>query len=620
MLEYQSKYVKNTEEIAKLSDFYSGIGDGYDAWLAGRQQAAQKIRALRQENVQLLEDGLFKTLDELYDASPEVIADLEEFSDALMDWQINLDIGVYVTIHDALLRVYRLRRDREAMIRELYKLGMGLFYQNRIVDGIDKDLVRQYHFQNEMVFTEAGSYLKYFASMEKEETKGYIIRSLANIAIASHDLKRKVAASSRVLQIVQDDYYRNLAPGLPWDAFLRKTNQQMSANRAILSKGGLTSDDLAAVLESCHEVFTPEVTKSDPNIRWLWPYYEMEYTCGFVDLETTMERLEKLIDLYPYDQLDYSGLYANVQLPIYYGTLMRDNPSTNNDTGYIRFLDHAYRKMMQALKAVPVGEMDDFYYYLVRLVISDFFELPGTDVITYREVIAPLMKRLAGNLYIRSRKTGKIMKTLTAAALEESIGFFDDIPWAAEITDPKEKKEALLSYAEDAGLYHDFGLIKMNLTRISQTRNLFDEEYQRMTLHTVSGYEDLNKRASTEKWADIALGHQKWYDGTDGYPDIYKRLGSPYRQMTDIAAVAAWLTDEWEDREELHDLNMPDTKSTAGSRTEDMIKEACDSEHTRFSPLITQFLADQKVTDLVAEILQGDTECYYKELFEGVQG
>ena len=95
-----------------------------------------------------------------------------------------------------------------------------------------------------------------------------------------------------VLRLVKDDHYRSMAPGLPWDAFYRKSQQQMSSNRSVLSDGGLSKEELAAVLESCQAVFQPEQGVENPNIRWLWPYYEMEYNCGFASLWTNRDRID----------------------------------------------------------------------------------------------------------------------------------------------------------------------------------------------------------------------------------------------------------------------------------------------------------------------------------------
>ena len=230
---------------------------------------------------------------------------------------------------------------------------MGLYYLRRMVEGMEDCRCRSFCFQNEMVFTEAASYMQYFEEMDREDTRGYLIRALANIALCTHDHKRRIAVSARTLSILQDAHYRALSPGLPWDAFVRKTHQQMTANRAELSRGNLDKEELAALLDSCYEVFRPEEGAANPSIRWLWPYYDMEYSCGYVDLKTTLNRLEHLIELSPLDRYDMSALYGNVQLPVYYGLLVQNNEALQLDQTRLAFLDRAYRRMLQTLLSCP---------------------------------------------------------------------------------------------------------------------------------------------------------------------------------------------------------------------------------------------------------------------------
>ena len=296
MQPYQQQYIENAQEIMRLGDFYRVPRTDFSTWFAIEKSNRQRMLRLKRENIELLNRNLFPTLDELHEANQERIDELIAFADALLDWKTNLDCGVYVSIHEALLSLYRVRRDRNRIISELYKLGMGLYYMDRAVEGVDKEHASPFRFRNEMVFTEAGSYMKFFEEIPDAETRGYIIRALANIAICSDDRKRRVAITARVLQILKDEHYRALEPSLPWDVFLRRSNQQMSANRSTLSKGDLSKQELELILESCYEVFKPEADAQNPDIRWLWPYYEMEYSCGFVDLETTLGRMEHLID------------------------------------------------------------------------------------------------------------------------------------------------------------------------------------------------------------------------------------------------------------------------------------------------------------------------------------
>ena len=599
MQTYQTRYIENLQAAQTLADLYAVPVTTFDEWYAAQMQNRKALAEIRRENIALLETNLFPTLDRLYEADNETIKELEAFADALLDWKKNLDPGVYLLIHESLLSMARTQRDRNRIIKELYKVGMGLYYRNHDTDSIETEYIRPFRFENEMVFTEAGSYLKYFAEIEDKDTRGFIIRSLANIAICTIDRKKRVAISGRVLEIVQDEYYRALAPELPWDVFYRRTLQQMSANRSTLKKGDLTRDELASVLEACYDVFKPEQNNPNPNVRWLWPYYEMEYTCGFVDLGTTLGRLEQLIEQTPYDAYDESGLYGNVQLAVYYGILLRRNPTLLTKPHHVRFLHRAYDKMMKTLMTCPVDRINDYLFYVTRLVATSYLEVEGG--VPYSEILTQLMQRFSGELYIRSEQAAAITRLFADTILADEPTFFDDIEAIGSIADPVQKRRTALAFAENCGRYHDLGWSKMNLFRTMQTRYLFEPEYQLTKLHTVAAHSDLLQNPSTVPFADVAFGHHSFYNGADGYPADYVRSASPCRQMTDLVGVVAYFID--------HDTG--DTQAT--------VKEILALEHKRFSPLITAYLGDPQLVACIDDVLRNDAP-YYQKLFEQLKG
>ena len=594
MLPYQEQYVRNAEEIGGIWQFTASAGISFADWYAERLRIRERLAFLKEENAALLNEHFYPSLDALYEADGETLRSLEEFGDRLMDWKTNMDCGVYVTIHDALLAMMRVKRDRDGVIRELYKLGMGLYYLNRILAGVEGPDADALLFYNEMVFTEASSYLRYFDELGDDTTRGYVIRCLANITLCTRERKKRIDISMRVLEILRDENYRRAAPGLPWDVFIRRTHQQMSTNRSALNRSGLTREEIAAVLDSCYEVFRQEEGAANPSVRWLWPYYDMEFSCGYVGLEETADRLERLISGTPWNQYDMPGIYGNVDLAIEYAKFLKHYPALARDPKRIRFLDGAYRKMMRTLLTNPASAFDDFLVHALGKVYTDFYEAEG--LIPYREVTEKLMARYSGERYIRSRTAGDLMKVFCRAILEKDPAFFDDIPFAAEETDPARKEEKLLRFAGECGFYHDFGLFKMNVERLEHTRPVFESEARRIRLHTVSGYEDLLARPSTAMYADTARGHHSSYAGDGEDPSGYARMESPYRQMTDVAALVSRLME-----------------GEGGVR--EQVRAMTPRERNRFSPPALSYLSDPDLCRELDRILTGDGEAYYREIW-----
>ncbi len=595
MLAYQEKYVENTREIVMLSDFNVGSGQDFESWYSRQKQAEERMLMLKADNMEILNSCLFPALDQLHSADEASIRDLEEFAGKLMDWRTNLDCGIYLAIHDALLSYYRLRKDRNNIIKELYMAGMGMYYQRRDLEGVPGELRSELLFKNEMVFTEAASYLRYFAEIEDNEIRGYIIRSLHNISLCLKDVKRRIQISARALNVMQDEYYRQLAPDLPWDRFVRAAHQQMSINRGRLSESGITKEEIAMVLESCYEVFESEGANSGKNLRWIWPYYDMEHTCGYADLQTTVRRLEELIDSVPYDQYDESGSYANIQLVCNYARMMKNYPQLQTDEDCIRFLDKAYRKMQKTLLTYPAEKLDDYFLYNIDTAISNFYEMEGA--LSYRKLTGAIMRRYAGRQYIRACRTAGMMKAYCRSVFASDPGFFDDIPFIGEVQGKEAKLKAVLDFAEECGMYCDFGIIKMNMTKLLNTRELLEDEYRMYQLHTLSGYMDLEARPSTRALADCALGHSSFYSGQGGFPKQYVRTASPYRQMTDIAAIVTHILD-------------------LGTDIESAAEDILGKPSGRFSPTASAFLQSPELKAELSGILSGSDREYYRQVYD----
>ena len=166
---------------------------------------------------------------------------------------------------------------------------------------------------------------------------------------------------------------------------------------------------------------------------------------------------------------------------------------------------------------------------------------------------------------------------------------------------------------------------------------MFENEQLMYEQHTVSGHGDLAARASTAQFADIALGHHRWYDGSDGYPAHYVRTDSPYRQMTDAAACAAVLAAAWQARPSEEG---PSSGGAIGVRSahpaeegpssggavgihdslDEAVKKIQDGAGRQFSPMAAACLSDPEVIKKIRLTLETNEEEYYKEVWEQMQG
>ena len=180
MREYQEKYIQNLKEIFVLNAAPEQIPLDVEAFVQERNQRRAQARALAQENTALLRQELFPQLDDVVSASDEDVAHLEDFAAHLVEGAAQLDMVLSYYLHNALLVYARRWEKRDMLIRELYQTAMALFYMEE-----SATRVKQYPYRSKlaMLFGEAASFIKCYDAIEDQETRGYIHRSMANLAL-----------------------------------------------------------------------------------------------------------------------------------------------------------------------------------------------------------------------------------------------------------------------------------------------------------------------------------------------------------------------------------------------------------------------------------------------------
>lgn len=609
MQPYQEEYIANLREIARLTARKKASGQSFDAFLSELALNGEAARRIACRNNDLLREKLFPMLDHLPQATVEDLQDLQVFAGELMTWGKELDTGLFCQIHQALLNLARLNKDRNSMIRELYWLGMGCNSLYNKTIGLEVPGAEKYTSQMRLCFAEAAAYLKYFDEIPDTDTRGYILRSRANMSLGTFKTaSEKIRLVKQTLQILQDADYRQTEPDLPWDRYLSMTHQQMAASISHSREQSMSPEDITDVMESVYIVYNTQFQEAaargeQPPVRYAFPYNAIEYYCGLITLDTLLTRLEDLMD--HADSTDYSanGMYALVSLPAFYCQYLQEYPDlVPRRTEYIASL---YEKILQYVDAFPGTEKSEHLFLYLRQLSVTFLETDNS--ISYSTFMQKLMIRFAPETYIHSRIVAMAATAFCDMILEEDPSFFDDMEEVRYILDMSEKRHLLLDYAMESGTLHDVG--KLNFMNLySQTgRQWFKEEYEMAQLHTAVGNSYLSSRFSTRPYAAVAHGHHTWYDASRGYPESYKRLECPYRQMVDVIGLVDWLENV---------TNTAQLRIGVDKTFEDAIADAIALEGKRFSPLLTARLRDSQVAERLRQAFDAGFQDACRHLYE----
>ena len=608
MRPYQKEYIENIREIAALTARKDPDGltlEAYEARMR-RDEAAAWEKVGR--NMTLLREGLFSTLDHLFEADQETLEELEEFASHLMGGKETQDEGVFRLIHRALLSLARQKGDRRGMIRELYWLGMGYYWLYSKLVGLPLESVEKYANQMRLNFTEAAAYLKYFEEIEDTETRGYMLRSRANMSLGSFKSSgEKIRLVRDTLCIMQDESYRQTEPDLPWERYLYMTHQQMASSVSYSKEQVMSPEDMAWIMESAYIVYHQRLEEAAASgghtpLRWAFPYYAMEYYCGIYDMDHLMARIEKLMDQVDPADVSPDGMYGILSLPAFYCQYLEQNPE--RIPAKASYLEGLYQRALEYAGRFPAQEDEKLSLYLRQLSFT-YIETQGG--VPYGVYLQKLLLRFAPEAYLHSRMVGEAARALCGLIMEEEPTFFDDVVKFQQIDNPEAKRRQVLDDAMTCGLLHDVGKISFLELYSRTARQWFEEEYEVTRLHTTAGHLLLSERASTKRFAPIALGHHAWYDGSShGYPEAYRRLECPCRQMVDVIGLVDWLENVSHSAQAYTGMEMG---------FDEAVEEAISLEGRRFSPMLTARLRDKQVAALIWDAFERGRKEAYRRMY-----
>lgn len=144
--------------------------------------------------------------------------------------------------------------------------------------------------------------------------------------------------------------------------------------------------------------------------------------------------------------------------------------------------------------------------------------------------IVELVVRRQLPTYLHSDMVRKISEAIGREVMRQQPEYFDELP--------EELSGNIIEYIRTAALLHDIGKTNIIGVITTQGRRLSDAEFAAIKRHPQCGYEILKSDSDLSVYADIAIGHHKYFDGNGGYPPTFDNNASPYKFIIDIITLA----------------------------------------------------------------------------------
>ncbi len=542
MNKYETIYLDNTEKIMDLVSIQPAASKNAEAFYTDSRERTLALRPLIAENMSVLRGFLIPFLDDILTASPEEVAELAAFDDALMVLTKQADNGVHYQINSALVVYARQKKDRPLLIRSLYHSAMALYQYNNILRLTDPS---RFLWKMRMLFGEAAGYIRYYDEIDDAATRGYIHRSMSNLALCYNSITEaepKLAVLARALQILQDPVYQQKTPSLPWELFITKTHQERTTLLGHLRTENASPVQIRAVMESAEYVYhKQQQTAQEKNIpmqpQWLYAYYAACYHCGFYTLAKLFENLEQLY--ISASQTDYSqqGMYTNLFLPAMYTEYVRKDP--RHITNKAPIMQLIYQRALQYVRNAPAGVNTEFLYSYLRPLMVNFIEYPNG--ISLKEFAYEfIMGRHLGTC-IHSIGVAHLASFLFGRALAEQPETLIGLCGTQTVEQLFAHKEELSSYVYDCGMLHDIGKLFFLQLFTLPNRQWLSVETEICESHAIQGYRLLLAAPSTEKFAAVAFGHHRYYNEQGGYPNEFSRKECQDTTAVDLITIADFI-------------------------------------------------------------------------------
>lgn len=613
MKDYQQNYIDNLTEIAGLISLPGHLPENAYAFWKDQQEKAERIRRLTDENTRLLKEHLMPLLDDIISAPREEVNELEEFAEKLLAGNRQLDLFLNYMIRNALVTYARKWNLRDMLIRELYYVGLALFYMQ---DQLLEARLHFYRWKESMMFGEAASYIKRYDEISDAATRGFIHRSMANLALSypwtpEDNAVRKMDAIRYSLNILSDPVYHEKTPSLPWDVFLYKSHQERMAGVSYLryARGQSKPQIVKEVLESAEYVW--EKLREDSrrsgrkiSLGWTLRYEAVQYHCGIRPLSWLLSRLEQ--KFMERDGNDYTleGIEGNIYLPAIYAEYL----SYDKDMRYKKrdILGYMYRMLVKYVRNMPGNQLDAKLIRNLMLTMNSFVEYPGG--ITLKDFLLELVVCRNPDMYASFTLIAHIAREMLEKTLEREPERLLGVLSCSTTKELLERRGELLRFVQEAGMLHNVGFLSVSSLVSRSGRSWFGEEQKMFESRVYAARNILSRCDSTKAYADIAFGYTRYYDEKGGYPEEYTRAGKTLQPVTDLISAASFL---------IHCMDTPSIHGR-GLGLDQALEEVRAGAGTRLSPFFVGLLSDMK--EELREYLKDARIRAYEDAFCLLQG
>lgn len=610
--------------------------DGVDTADAFRSMLAgnfRRIGNLAQKNRGVLRDELFPLLHSEKPLEGAVIQRIRSLNEALMDPYAhdNIDLPIMALLSERLLRDARQKGDSDYLVRQLDDVicaCVGLVVETRRVVS-DPGIVGAIRREGRAALEEMLTFLEEerFEKLSMESRELVMIDArygdglfLSQTELTQEERSFRFALLRRALSFEADPFFRRMLPHYDWQYHRYRTLQYLSSFDEFGNAAGFNSEELQAVadygeeLEGMWQADTGHIHAAD-----LYGYIHSHTArnrmhAGRISPREYRETIRSIYEARDPESYSVDAIIENIELPCEYLSTFRGGQMSEQER---TFVGRMYDSVLSYLFSIPkMGVFYELMVYFAPLALH-FVEVPGG--LRFGEFVLKAFAAFHPPTFVHSIMVAKISRCLALHLLRTRPELLAGVCGCKTAETVQANADRIIDFIYAAALSHDFGKLIIIDTVFVYGRNVLDREFEILKQHPALGARMLEGCFSTREYAEVALWHHLWYDGSAGYPlpdaDREGRAGpSPaMKPVVDLVACADCM-DAATDR--------IGRSYAAGKTLDQYVEEVRSMAGTRYAPHLAELLGQEEVLKDLRFLLEEGRQETYRDawrLLKGVQ-
>ena len=595
-----------------------GTGDGYSRLL---KQQFKEIGAIAKQNRDMMETKLGPILKSKGRLPDETVTVLREFCTFLLNpWpEEELDLSLLFKISDRLLADAMVKKDDDAIVLQS-GIHINACYNNmdrtnriRVTDELCGFYQREGMKAAELIlkYLEPEMFLRL---KSREARHAVLVHSRFYVALydtfyttdqRSND--ERIRQLKRSIALADDPFFIENTPGYDWRYHKLRCMEHMGQLTENGNQWNLTKEQCVSVMETTDQLnkiwMEDEVSGEEilPRVHLELITLRNDYYGGRILIGTYRSGLLSLYTQYANAKYDMYSVLANIFIPTEYLATLDPKDVDEEKQEVLRGF---YRQITNYILHSDNRDAFSFMMEYLSSFLERYIAIPGEE--TFEKMGLNCMAALHPPTYVHALQVATISRCLCEHLLEVAPEELIGVLGCQTAEEVRSNKDRILSKMYHSAMCHDFGKLCMIDTIFVYGRRLLQTEYQIIWEHPKMGASLLSRYDSTRDFADIAMGHHRWYDGTKGYPLDFDVDASPDRTLIHIVMVADALDAATDRIGRSYKLG----KSVSG-----ILAELKKGSGTHYSPVIVGLLDRPEVLTDINFLLSKGREDNYRNTY-----